>query len=53
VKKPKVHVERGDYWIKVTVNGTIVHEHHALDRDGGVKALVEALGGSYTESGSE
>lgn len=48
--KPHVHVERGDYWIKVTVDGRTVHEHHTIESDHGLRLLVEALGAKYTEN---
>ena len=52
-KRKAVHVTWGDYWIKVEVDGKVIHEHHAIDRDGGLEALVRALGGTYTESWTE
>lgn len=50
IKKKAVHVERGDYWIRVSVDGTLIHEHHTLESDRGLQTLVEALGATYTES---
>ena len=52
-KKKHVHVSHGDYWVKVEVDGKVIHEHHSLDRDGGIEALVTALGGTYSESFTE